>query len=165
MSVIPLSENAARFEELMQSFLKLSNLLFVERESINPNRSALEKYYIQRLKVVEELALLTGEIYPREVSKVIDNELRFIPQQLAWDSKEGDLVALLEDIQVEDAQILSRGDVGTIAYVYESGVRYEVEFVNAAGETLAVETLRANQLRKVDLRTAILHVTDSNLAA
>ncbi|GAB3931297.1 DUF4926 domain-containing protein [Larkinella terrae] len=69
--------------------------------------------------------------------------------------KEGELVALL--INLPNLS-LSVGDVGTVAYVYESGQNYEVEFVNADGDTIAVETLKANQIQLVTGRDAILHV-------
>lgn len=79
--------------------------------------------------------------------------------------KESDLVVLLTDRTAKqpgrpDRVQLHRGDVGTVAYVYDAGGLYEVEFVNAAGETVAVETLRADEIRAVDLRTAMIHVTD-----
>lgn len=38
------------------------------------------------------------------------------------------------------------GDVGTVIFVYDHGRAYEVEFVAANGRTLAVETLRADQI-------------------
>ena len=41
---------------------------------------------------------------------------------------------------------LEPGDVGTIVLVYRDGEAYEVEFVTADGQTVAVETLRAEQL-------------------
>ena len=84
--------------------------------------------------------------------------------------KESDLVVLLADRTAKkpgrpDRIQLHRGNVGTVAYVYDraagrSEELYEVEFVNAAGETVAVETLRADEIRAVDLRTAMIHVTD-----
>ena len=69
--------------------------------------------------------------------------------------KEGELVALLVNLPTMN---LSVGDVGTVAYAYESGQTYEVEFVNADGDTVAVETLKVNQLQRVTGRDAILHV-------
>lgn len=76
--------------------------------------------------------------------------------------QENDLVALLTDLPTIN---LTRGDVGTIAHVYQSGIRYEVEFVNAKGDTIAVETLTANQIRKVDESRTILHYMDVERAA
>ncbi|MCY7352027.1 MAG: DUF4926 domain-containing protein [Cytophagaceae bacterium] len=79
--------------------------------------------------------------------------------------KESDLVVLLTDRTAKQPGStnrvrLHRGDVGTVAYVYESGTLFEVEFVNAAGETVAVETLSEGEIRAVDLRAAMLRVTD-----
>lgn len=76
--------------------------------------------------------------------------------------KETDLVALLHDLPEHS---LHRGDVGTVAYVYEaapndSGQLYEVEFMNAAGETLAVVSLRENAIKAVELQNLMLHVRE-----
>lgn len=69
--------------------------------------------------------------------------------------KEGELVALLVNLPSLN---LSVGDVGTVAYVYENGAAYEVEFMKAAGDTIAVETLKAHQIQNITGRDAILHV-------
>lgn len=76
--------------------------------------------------------------------------------------KETDLVALLHDLP---EHCLHRGDVGTVSYVYEaapndSGQLYEVEFMNAAGETLAVVSLRENAIKAVELQNLMLHVRE-----
>lgn len=76
--------------------------------------------------------------------------------------KETDLVALLKDLPERN---LNRGDVGTVAYVYEatptdSSPLYEVEFMNAAGDTLAVVTLRAEEVKAVELQNVMLHVSE-----
>lgn len=44
---------------------------------------------------------------------------------------------------------LEPGDVGTVVLVHEAGRAYEVEFVTLDGSTIAVETLRADQVRGV----------------
>lgn len=54
-----------------------------------------------------------------------------------------DLAALKEDLPPKG---LMAGDVGTVVFVYDHGQAYEVEFVAADGRTLAVETLRADQI-------------------
>jgi hypothetical protein len=54
--------------------------------------------------------------------------------------EELDLVALLTD---RPALGLRRGDVGTVVHIYNSGTLYEVEFTNAKGEMVGVETLNA----------------------
>jgi hypothetical protein len=74
--------------------------------------------------------------------------------------KEHDLVALLYDLP--DGSLL-RGDVGTVVYLYESGQTVEVEFVNATGETLAVETLPIAHVKPIDQRRAVLHVNEQLL--
>lgn len=44
---------------------------------------------------------------------------------------------------------LKAGDVGTVVFVHEEGKGYEVEFATLAGETLAVVTVPAEDLRTV----------------
>ena len=44
---------------------------------------------------------------------------------------------------------LARGDVGTVLLVHDDGAGYEVEFTALDGETIAVATLSANQVREV----------------
>ena len=70
--------------------------------------------------------------------------------------KETDLVALLKDLPEHN---LHRGDVGTVALVYEpvpgdTGDFYVVEFMNAAGDTLAVVSLRGEEVKAVKLQNA-----------
>jgi hypothetical protein len=72
--------------------------------------------------------------------------------------KELDLVVLTRDMPHHK---LRAGDVGTVVYVYRTGA-YEVEFVSAGGETLAVLTVTESDVRAMD-RREILHVR--NLAS
>ena len=44
---------------------------------------------------------------------------------------------------------LKQGDVGVIVMVHQQGKAYEVEFLTLAGESVAIETLRAEQIRSV----------------
>ena len=60
--------------------------------------------------------------------------------------KEFERVVLLVDLP--NAR-LSAGDVGTIVHIYKNNVAYEVEFFALDGETVAVETLEANQIRNI----------------
>ncbi|MBI2756754.1 MAG: DUF4926 domain-containing protein [Chloroflexi bacterium] len=53
--------------------------------------------------------------------------------------------------------LLRAGDVGVVVGVYRDGEAYEVEFFDADGTTLAVETLRADQVEPLAGRK-ILHV-------
>ncbi len=44
---------------------------------------------------------------------------------------------------------LTAGDIGTVVLVHSAGKGFEVEFMSLDGETLAVATLRADQVRSV----------------
>lgn len=63
--------------------------------------------------------------------------------------KEHDRVVLKKEIP---EQGLKRGDVGTVIHVHKKGEAFEVEFVALDGETLAIETLDASQVRPVQNR-------------
>jgi hypothetical protein len=67
--------------------------------------------------------------------------------------KEFETVVLTEDIAKHG---LREGDLGTVVLVHGTGAGYEVEFVTLDGETIAVVTLTASQVRPVDSR-AIAH--------
>ena len=45
---------------------------------------------------------------------------------------------------------LEAGDIGTVVLVHEGGKGFEVEFVTLGGDTLAVTTLTADDVRPVD---------------
>lgn len=45
---------------------------------------------------------------------------------------------------------LSRGDVGTVVHVYKGGAAYEVEFVDGGGATIALLTIEADAVRKIE---------------
>ncbi|MDT0632048.1 DUF4926 domain-containing protein [Rubrivirga sp. S365] len=51
---------------------------------------------------------------------------------------------------------LEEGDVGAVVYVYDGGRAVEVEFVSGSGATVAVETLRASDVRPLG-DSEILH--------
>jgi len=68
--------------------------------------------------------------------------------------QELDGVVLTCDLTEHD---LRRGDIGTIVHRYADGAAYEVEFVTAAGATVAVVTLEAADVRSVGGHE-ILHV-------
>jgi hypothetical protein len=74
--------------------------------------------------------------------------------------KELDDVVLRTDLP---EQGLTGGDVGTVVLVHRGGAGYEVEFTALDGETIAVVTLRADQVRAVGYRE-ISHVRDLVLA-
>jgi len=56
-------------------------------------------------------------------------------------------------------QGLTRGDIGTVVLVHKEGKGYEVEFTTLDGETVAIVTLRADQVRPSKPRE-IAHVRD-----
>ena len=55
-----------------------------------------------------------------------------------------DLAELTQDLP---AFGLSAGAIGTVVEIYRDGEGYEVEFMDADGWTIGVETLLADQLR------------------
>lgn len=57
---------------------------------------------------------------------------------------------------------LKKGDVGTIVMIHEKGKGFEVEFFALDGSTISIETVLANQVRKVK-KNEIAHVR--NIAA
>ena len=62
--------------------------------------------------------------------------------------EEYDVVELTEEITTD----LKIGTRGAVVMVYPSDPpEYEVEFVNEVGETIAVRTVRGDQLRKIDV--------------
>lgn len=50
---------------------------------------------------------------------------------------------------------LVAGDVGTVIHIHGAGVAFEVEFVDLNGETAAIATLQASQVRSVQKRELI----------
>jgi len=70
--------------------------------------------------------------------------------------KELDDVVLQTDLLAEG---LTAGDIGTVVLVHHGGQGFEVEFTALNGETIAVVTLRADQVRSVGCRE-ISHVRE-----
>lgn len=65
------------------------------------------------------------------------------------------MIQELEDIILEcnlPEHGLQRGDIGTVVLVHEEGKGYEVEFATLSGETVAVVTLLASQVRPAHKR-------------
>jgi hypothetical protein len=60
--------------------------------------------------------------------------------------KEHDRIALKTDLP---AQKLKAGDIGTVIHVHKRGAAFEVEFLTLHGETVAVTTLEAFQVRPI----------------
>ena len=67
-----------------------------------------------------------------------------------------DMVVLTHDIAEHSLQ---QDDVGTVVHVYAEGAAYEVEFVTAEGQTVAVLTLTAADVRPMAAHE-ILHVRE-----
>lgn len=56
---------------------------------------------------------------------------------------------------------LKEGDMGAVVQVYDGGKAFEVEFVTAEGKTVALLTLKPDDIRKV-ARNEILHAREIN---
>ena len=63
--------------------------------------------------------------------------------------KEHDRIVLQSGVPAEG---LKAGDLGTVVHVYRDGQAFEVEFVMLDGQTAAVVTLEAKQVRPVKPR-------------
>jgi len=63
--------------------------------------------------------------------------------------KEHDCVVLTADVPEFG---LRAGDIGTVVHVHDAGRGYEVEFMTLTGETVAVATLPARDVRAVNRR-------------
>jgi hypothetical protein len=60
-------------------------------------------------------------------------------------------------------QGLEAGDVGTVVHIHKDGEAYEVEFLTLDGNTVAVATLEASQVRPVSRRD-ITHTRELRIA-
>jgi hypothetical protein len=63
-----------------------------------------------------------------------------------------DLVVLKRDLPKER---LAAGDVGTVVLVHQQGAGYEIEFTKLSGDTVAVVTLDASDVRPVAAREIV----------
>jgi hypothetical protein len=68
--------------------------------------------------------------------------------------RELESVVLTEDLPEYG---LRSGDIGTVVLVHKGGTGYEVEFMTLTGETVAVVSLSASQVRPIAARE-IAHV-------
>ncbi len=62
------------------------------------------------------------------------------------------MIGELDDVVLDrdlPRQGLKRGDIGTVVLVHDQGKGYEVEFTSLDGETVAVVTLSAREVRAV----------------
>jgi hypothetical protein len=74
--------------------------------------------------------------------------------------KEHNRIVLKTAIPVEG---LEAGDVGTVVHVYRDGAAYEVEFTTLEGDTAAVVTVEAGNVRPVR-RREITHARELQAA-
>jgi len=63
--------------------------------------------------------------------------------------KEHDCIVLTADLPGEN---LLAGDVGTVVHIHKGGAAYEVEFFTLAGQTVAVATVEASDVRPISKR-------------
>jgi hypothetical protein len=63
--------------------------------------------------------------------------------------KEHDRVVLKKEVPDHG---LKSGDVGSVIHVHKKGIAFEVEFLTLQGETVAIATLEASQIRPVQKR-------------
>ena len=63
--------------------------------------------------------------------------------------KEHDCVVLTANVPDEGVEA---GDVGTVVHIHKGGDGYEVEFMTLTGETVAIVTLLASQVRPLTRR-------------
>jgi len=70
--------------------------------------------------------------------------------------KEHDCVVLTKNLPEDN---LETGDVGTVVHIHKDGAAYEVEFVTLVGNTVAVATVAASDVRPVGKRD-ISHVRE-----
>ena len=63
--------------------------------------------------------------------------------------KEHDCVVLTANLADEGFEA---GDIGTVVHIHKGGAGYEVEFMTLTGETVAIVTLLADQVRLLNRR-------------
>lgn len=73
--------------------------------------------------------------------------------------KELDQVVLCRDLPEHG---LCVGDIGTVVLVHRGGEGYEVEFMTLDGETIAVTTLMAGEVRSIGSRE-VAHVRSMSI--
>jgi hypothetical protein len=74
--------------------------------------------------------------------------------------KEHDCIILTEDQPDEG---LKAGDIGTVVHIHKGGAAYEVEFMTLTGQTIAVATLEAVQVRPF-ARSDMAHARELQIA-
>ena len=74
--------------------------------------------------------------------------------------KEHDCVVLTRNLPKEK---LEAGDIGTVVHIHDGGSAYEVEFMTLTGETVAIVTVAASQVRALNRRD-LAHTRELALA-
>ena len=74
--------------------------------------------------------------------------------------KEHDCVVLTKNLPEEG---LEAGDIGTVVHLHKGGEGYEVEFMTLTGETVAIVTLLASEVRPLNRRD-LAHVRERSAA-
>jgi hypothetical protein len=63
--------------------------------------------------------------------------------------KEHDCIVLVKDLPDEG---FVAGDIGTVVHIHQDAAGYEVEFMTLTGETVAIVTVKASQVRALTRR-------------
>jgi hypothetical protein len=79
---------------------------------------------------------------------------------MATEIRVHDSVVLTVDLPNER---LAAGDIGTVVHAHRGGEGYEVEFMTLHGQTVAVSTLIAAQVRPVPRRNRACQTTGSRV--
>lgn len=74
--------------------------------------------------------------------------------------KEHDCVVLTKNLPQEK---LEAGDIDTVVHIHNGGAAYEVEFMTLTGETVAIVTVEASQVRALNRRD-LAHTRELALA-
>ena len=74
--------------------------------------------------------------------------------------KELDTVVLSRDLPEHG---LKQGDIGAVVHIYREGKTFEVEFITGQGDTIAITTLKSQDVRLMQDKE-ILHVRKLQVA-
>jgi len=108
------------------------------------------------LRAPSGTALSVCTVWIIESARRIRVSLQLIPNDNMENIKEHNMVVLMQDLPTHG---LSYGDVGTVVHCYPTGLALEAEFVTGEGQTIAIVTLDANHVRRMQ-GNDILHVRD-----
>jgi hypothetical protein len=126
--------------ELLRENMKLVDQ--VRREGGQPVFVHVKGLLPDKSRLIAPTIELGGNVNILNSSSVAINEL--------------DSVVLTHDIQEHGLRL---GDIGTVVHRYEDDAAFEVEFVTAEGQTVAVLTLTQSDVRLMHARE-ILHVRE-----